>query len=195
MAAGSNPNITWETENRDFRYDPPLTPAKAIRKRCLGCVGEMPSEVRGCTARVPLPDLSADPKGCHLWPYRMGKKCDRSQNPNPPTRTKAIRLECLNCMGGKAALVKTCESSRCPLWPYRLGHGICTDPAGEVVRSRRPNQKDNGSGLQNLLRGRERSAEEEKADQTDGPGAPGQDLDLGGVDDVAAIEVGCLPPG
>lgn len=38
------------------------TPVKAIRKYCLECCLEKPSEVRLCAA-----------KNCHLWPFRMGK--------------------------------------------------------------------------------------------------------------------------
>ena len=38
------------------------TPVKAIRKYCLECCLEKPSEVRLCAA-----------KDCALWPYRMGK--------------------------------------------------------------------------------------------------------------------------
>ncbi len=39
----------------------PTSPIKAIRAKCMDCVGEQPSEVRKC--------VSTD---CALWPYRMG---------------------------------------------------------------------------------------------------------------------------
>lgn len=35
--------------------------AKVIRRKCLDCVGNTPSEVRRCAH-----------KDCPLWPYRMG---------------------------------------------------------------------------------------------------------------------------
>lgn len=40
----------------------PESPIKAIRAKCLDCVGQQPSEVRKCTAT-----------GCPLWPFRMGR--------------------------------------------------------------------------------------------------------------------------
>ena len=63
----------------NYRINDPLTPAQAIRAKCLECVGYEPGEVRDCTA-VPGED-------CFLPPYRMGRGCDRSQGPDPmPTR-------------------------------------------------------------------------------------------------------------
>lgn len=35
--------------------------------------------------------------------------------------TKAIRLFCLDCMGGSAKCVNECEASSCPLHPFRFG--------------------------------------------------------------------------
>jgi hypothetical protein len=37
--------------------------------------------------------------------------------------TRAIRAECLTCMGGSQALVRACLSTRCHLWNHRLGSG------------------------------------------------------------------------
>jgi len=34
---------------------------------------------------------------------------------------KAIRANCVDCMGGQMKLVKHCDLRGCPLWPYRLG--------------------------------------------------------------------------
>ncbi len=34
---------------------------------------------------------------------------------------KAIRANCIDCMGGYARLVSSCELVGCPLWPYRMG--------------------------------------------------------------------------
>jgi len=126
----------------DFRVDKSLTPAKAIRKRCLHCVGGERAEVERCTARTP--QGPCDPSGCWLWPYRMGRGVDRSRSPKGkrlPTRAQAIRRECLNCMGDNRYFVKTCESYHCHLWPYRLGRGICQDPGGEIITKRTPGRK------------------------------------------------------
>ena len=97
----------------DFALDAPLPVPQAIRRRCLHCVGgESVKEVRDCTAT---------PNICRLWPYRMGHGCDRTRDAKPPSRLKAIRQECLFCMGGSAQFVRECESSHCFLWPYRMG--------------------------------------------------------------------------
>lgn len=37
------------------------------------------------------------------------------------TRSKAIRLKCLDCCGGNSAEVNRCELKECPLWRYRTG--------------------------------------------------------------------------
>ena len=40
----------------------------------------------------------------------------------PITSTlKAIRADCIDCMGGQRGLVRDCELRGCPLWPYRMG--------------------------------------------------------------------------
>ena len=36
-------------------------------------------------------------------------------------RSAAIRLFCLECMGGNAAEVRRCTAIACFLWPYRTG--------------------------------------------------------------------------
>ena len=38
------------------------------------------------------------------------------------TRSKAIRLKCLDCCCGSANEVKLCTCDSCPLFPYRFGH-------------------------------------------------------------------------
>lgn len=37
------------------------------------------------------------------------------------TRSKAIRLKCLDCCGGVAAEVRSCAMDSCPLHPFRMG--------------------------------------------------------------------------
>jgi hypothetical protein len=36
---------------------------------------------------------------------------------------KAVRAQCLICMGGKSWAVEACPSQRCLLYPFRRGHG------------------------------------------------------------------------
>jgi len=37
------------------------------------------------------------------------------------TPLKAIRLNCIECMGFQQSLVKECSSILCPLYPFRMG--------------------------------------------------------------------------
>lgn len=37
------------------------------------------------------------------------------------TRTKAIRMKCIDCCGGQQAEVRKCPATNCPLWRYRMG--------------------------------------------------------------------------
>lgn len=38
------------------------------------------------------------------------------------TRSRAIRLKCLDCCCGQSSEVRFCPSKECPLWRYRMGH-------------------------------------------------------------------------
>ena len=38
------------------------------------------------------------------------------------TRSKAIRLKCLDCCCGNSAEVRRCDSKKCPLHHYRMGN-------------------------------------------------------------------------
>jgi hypothetical protein len=40
---------------------------------------------------------------------------------NRVTRSRAVRLKCLDCCCGSAQEVKLCRTITCPLWPYRKG--------------------------------------------------------------------------
>lgn len=40
------------------------------------------------------------------------------------TRSKAIRLKCLDCCCNQAKEVRLCPSQDCPLWHYRLGYEV-----------------------------------------------------------------------
>lgn len=37
------------------------------------------------------------------------------------SRSKAIRLKCLDCCAGQAAEVRKCPVAGCPLWRFRMG--------------------------------------------------------------------------
>jgi len=37
------------------------------------------------------------------------------------SRSKAIRLKCIDCCGGNMAEVRRCPVENCPLWRYRMG--------------------------------------------------------------------------
>lgn len=38
------------------------------------------------------------------------------------SRSKAIRLKCIDCCAGQSAEVRRCPATNCPLWRYRMGH-------------------------------------------------------------------------
>ena len=37
------------------------------------------------------------------------------------SRSKAIRLKCLDCSGDNMAEVRKCPATHCPLWRFRMG--------------------------------------------------------------------------
>ena len=37
------------------------------------------------------------------------------------SRTKAIRMKCLDCCADNMAEVRKCPATHCPLWRYRMG--------------------------------------------------------------------------
>lgn len=40
------------------------------------------------------------------------------------SRSKAIRLKCIDCCAGNMAEVRRCPATSCPLWRYRMGKEI-----------------------------------------------------------------------
>ena len=52
---------------------------------------------------------------------KLGKKAKSKVNRDTITRAKAIRLQCIECMGYQGKEVPHCTSDLCPLFPYRLG--------------------------------------------------------------------------
>ena len=47
------------------------------------------------------------------------------------SRSKAIRLKCIDCCGGNMAEVRKCPAEKCPLWRYRMGKEIKDDTLEE----------------------------------------------------------------
>lgn len=100
-----------------------MTPKQSIRAMCRQCVCDEYREIDSCSAKNVL-----GPKGCALWPHRHGEGFDAFRGDSRISALKAIKKECLNCMGytGKnlpstTRRVRECESADCPLHPYRLG--------------------------------------------------------------------------
>ena len=40
------------------------------------------------------------------------------------SRSKAIRLKCIDCCAGQATEVRKCPAENCPLWRFRMGREI-----------------------------------------------------------------------
>lgn len=95
-------------DKRDLSLDELPAPSVAIRAHCLECVGFRAADVRKCDGNLPHGK-------CHLWPHRVKTK----RGAGSPG--KAIRRECLACMGNSPQSVADCPSTRCALWPYRFG--------------------------------------------------------------------------
>jgi hypothetical protein len=87
-------------------------PAYAIRKKCVDCVADEYSEITRCTATSWV---------CKLWPYRNGHGREDGRDYERMSRLKAIRRECLLCMGNSSKEVEACDSTDCALYAYRAG--------------------------------------------------------------------------
>lgn len=48
------------------------------------------------------------------------------------SRSKAIRLKCLDCCCGQAAEVRKCPATSCPLWRFRMGREIKDETFEEI---------------------------------------------------------------
>jgi len=79
-----------------------MTPLKAIRVRCLNCVGFEKTVVREC-----------DFTNCPLHALRMGRGARAT--------LKVIRAYCMWCCNDQRAEVKQCPAKECPLSQYRSG--------------------------------------------------------------------------
>jgi hypothetical protein len=76
---------------------------KAIREKCLSCVGWSHKEVTHCIF-----------KECPLYLFRFGQG-----KQNAKARSKAIRNYCLWCTNGNHGEVSKCPSTSCSLFSYR----------------------------------------------------------------------------
>jgi hypothetical protein len=77
-----------------------LNRRKAIREKCLNCVGWEVHRVNGC-----------DDSSCQLYPFRTG-----TGKQNAGDRSRAIREYCRWCTNGQIGL---CVVSLCPLYAFR----------------------------------------------------------------------------
>lgn len=55
------------------------------------------------------------------------------------SRSKAIRLKCLDCCGFQSNEVKECPSKNCPLWRFRMGY----EERDNLYASRKKGIKEN----------------------------------------------------
>jgi hypothetical protein len=49
------------------------------------------------------------------------------------SRSKAIRLKCLDCCAGQSAEVRKCPSTLCALWRFRMGREIKDEACEENI--------------------------------------------------------------
>ena len=49
------------------------------------------------------------------------------------SRSKAIRLKCLDCCCGQPSEVRKCPAENCPLWRFRMGREIKDDDSTEIT--------------------------------------------------------------
>lgn len=56
------------------------------------------------------------------------------------TRTKAIRMKCLDCCADQLAEVRKCPATNCPLWRYRMGRE--ENDELKPIREKRQNKDD-----------------------------------------------------
>lgn len=83
-----------------------LNRRRAIRKKCLICVGFSSFAVKTCAFKGK----------CALFAFRHG-----TGKQDAKAREQAIRDFCADCMGGLGRHgVKSCVVSDCPLYPYRF---------------------------------------------------------------------------
>jgi hypothetical protein len=96
------------------------TPIAAVAAFCRQCVQSKSEAVlEACGGHLVL----VTGQECPLYPFRLGRR--------PPVR--ALREQCLDCMGGSPSLVRECGTVSCAVHPYRMGK----NPARQRVGGRR----------------------------------------------------------
>jgi len=106
-----------------------MTPNQAIRALCVECVGgeDEPThraDVRACTATP-----TAHGHRCPLWHHRLGRGHGGA---------RALRRNCLACMGGNRELVENCTDHDCPAHEYRFGHNPTKARTGRPENFKKP---------------------------------------------------------
>lgn len=102
-----------------------MTTGEAIREFCKDCVNShMQKDRENCGGEFVL----TTKKPCALFKYRVKGK----------GTIKAIRKNCLECMGGSFSAVDECYTSDCHLYQFRLGK--IPERAGHNKRVIRQNQ-------------------------------------------------------
>jgi hypothetical protein len=101
-----------------------MTPLKAVKAFCVGCVGSI-SLVKTCDGNKMIGSHCGKNKICHFFPFRMGV--------GRPS-LKIIRQFCVHCMGGAPSLVRECPSKTCPVWSYRMGRNPKRAGIGDAGR-------------------------------------------------------------
>jgi len=85
-----------------------VTSGKAIRNFCQKCVNSALTRIiKECDGEM----VMATKKPCALYKYRLKGKGN----------VKAIRRNCVDCMGGSFGAVEDCQTTDCDLHPYRMG--------------------------------------------------------------------------
>ena len=85
-----------------------MTSSKAIRSFCKQCVSSSrKKDIQNCGGEMVL----ATRKPCALFKYRLKGRGDM----------RAIRKNCLECMGGSSNAVADCTTKSCDLYTFRFG--------------------------------------------------------------------------
>lgn len=87
------------------------TAGEAIRLFCKKCTNSVQTKViQDCGGEMVL----ATKKPCALFKYRLKGR----------GTVKAIRRNCVDCMGGSFNAVDDCQTKDCDLYPYRMGRSL-----------------------------------------------------------------------
>jgi hypothetical protein len=83
-----------------------MYPLQAIRKQCLFCMNNQPTELQKC--------VTAD---CVFYDYRFRKN---KSDPRIPT-LKQIKKYCYDCSDNNYAKLRRCAFNDCSLYQFRFG--------------------------------------------------------------------------